>query len=156
MKKTILIMLLVLPVVIVTLAYILAGVVWRNAQVPPITGVTITDTALMNDHGVFFSSEVILIAGGFHEGQQRVIQWQVGQVIPLGDFLAPAPRHPQLTLSNLDLSIEFTNQELDYGAITLTEEGVVTVVRVLAGTAYITISHSEAVFLTIEIVNILS
>lgn len=143
MKKTILIMLLILPVVIVSLAYIIAGVVHRHSEVPPITGLEITSDIVMNDHGILLTQEddgvIMTVAQG----------WNVGRVIPLASFLRPTPHHPLSTLESMDFIIILSNP-LDEGALTITSQGVITIERLPLGYIIIEIRHTVALFFVIE------
>jgi len=147
-KKTILILILVLPVVVVSLVYMIAGFVVRQAAVMPIDGVRIVEYR-MHLNGVYH------LPGTDEDGnfnRAMAENWRVGQAIDLGTFIIPLPA-PRARFSALDITIEFSTeadmavaQERE-AAIVISESGIVTVNRVTAGLAIIRIDE----FFSIEI-----
>ena len=134
MKKTILILILVLPVVVVSLVYMIAGFVAREAAVQPINRIH-RNIPVMNGYYIFTLGE----------GRAMATNWWVGKTINLRSFITPQPA-PRAQFSALDITLELTNPLDDDGAITITN-GVVTVHREIEGLVIIRIDR----FFSIEV-----
>jgi len=138
MKKTILILILILPVVVVSLVYMIAGFVVREAAVLPITGVRM-HAPTMNSYNIF------------REGDDRAIVapagWTVGQIIDLRTFVFAEPE-PSARFNNLYIRMHFIHEDDEaydceddprVGAIIIDSYGRVVVNRTIRGLATILI-----------------
>ena len=83
MKKTILILLLIIPVVVVMLAYLLSGFIGRNITVVPISGIEVNYN-IAEDRGIL---PLVLDEHIF-----QLARISVGGVIVLPDFVEARPR----------------------------------------------------------------
>ncbi|MCL2228691.1 MAG: hypothetical protein FWC00_02550 [Firmicutes bacterium] len=83
MKKTILILLLIIPVVVVMLAYMLSGFIGRNITVVPISGIEV-NYHVAEDRGIL---PLVLDEHIF-----QISRMNVGGTIALPDFVEARPR----------------------------------------------------------------
>lgn len=118
MKKTILILILILPVVVISLVYMIAGFVVREAAVQPVTHIYIT-APIMHSNNVFRTGD----------DRARASNWSVNQRIDLRTFVVAQPA-PRARFSALEITIEFLNPVDEYGigAISVAD-GVISINR---------------------------
>jgi len=146
MKKTILILILILPVVVVSLVYMIAGFVVREAAVLPITGVRMY-APIMNSYNIFRTGDYRAMVD--NDG------WSVGKTIDLRTFVFAQPE-PSARFNNLYIRMHFTHaDDKEYecttdprvAAIIIDDYGRVVVNRATVGLATVLIDD----FFLIEI-----
>ena len=152
MKKIILILILILPVVVVSLVYMIAGFVVREAAVQPVTHIEI-NYSVMNANGVFTLGDDRALARN----------WVVGQVIDLRHFISVQPA-PRAQFSALHITVELqhdddkaiTEDDIPEddtetiprpAAITVDQWGRITIHRAVAGLVIIRVDE----FFSIEV-----